>query len=219
MERAQLLEDLARRIVEIKLSHPLRVAIDGVDAAGKTTFANELAPIIEAKNRPVIRASIDGFHNPSNIRHMKGAFSHDGYYHDSFNYGRLTQSLLIPLGSNGTRQYRTKVFDYRTDSELDVPPAITERYAILLFDGVFLLRPEIVSYWDFTIYIDASFEETLRRAMVRDQMLFESSDELRRRYQSRYIPGQQLYLTECSPKEKAHVVIDNNDPSEPLIIF
>ena len=71
MKRAQLLEQLAHRIIEIKLPHPVRVAIDGVDAAGKTALADELAAFTEAKNRPVIRASIDGFHNSASIRHLR----------------------------------------------------------------------------------------------------------------------------------------------------
>lgn len=117
------------------------------------------------------------------------------------------------------RQYRARIFDYRTDSEIDLPPAITERHAVLLFDGVFLLRPEIVNYWDFTIFVETSFEVILRRAMVRDLNLFGGSDELMRRYRSRYIPGQQLYLSECRPAERANVVIDNNDPDEPSGTF
>jgi uridine kinase len=46
----------------------VRVAIDGVDGAGKTTFANELAEVVGGLGRPVIRASVDGFHNPRVVR-------------------------------------------------------------------------------------------------------------------------------------------------------
>ena len=59
MKRAQLLEELAGAITRVELSHPTRVAIDGPDAAGKTTLAEELAPIVQSYRRPVIRASID----------------------------------------------------------------------------------------------------------------------------------------------------------------
>jgi len=61
LNRQQVLKDVAERIIQLDLNHPARVAIDGVDAPGKTTFADELAPIIEAAGRPVIRASVDGF--------------------------------------------------------------------------------------------------------------------------------------------------------------
>jgi uridine kinase len=54
MKRSELLQELARRIIQIKQPHPVRVAIDGVDAAGKTTQAEELAPLIKARGRFVL---------------------------------------------------------------------------------------------------------------------------------------------------------------------
>jgi uridine kinase len=94
---SQLLAEIARRVIAVERSHPTRVAIDGVDAAGKTTLAGELVSFIEAYERPVIRASIDGFHNPASIRYQRGTTSPEGYYYDSFNYQALKDLLLIPL--------------------------------------------------------------------------------------------------------------------------
>ena len=218
MDRPVVLNDLATRISQIELSHPVRVAIDGVDASGKTTLADELIPYIQSRNRPVIRASIDGFHNPVSVRYARSTLSPEGYYRDSFNYEALVEQLLMPLGPNGTLQYASAVFDYRADSRVDPQQKPADQNAVLLFDGVFLLRPELIGYWDFSIFVEASFEVTLARALTRDRELFGSDDAVRLRYQSRYIPGQTLYLQECLPKERASVVIDNNDPSNPSIM-
>jgi uridine kinase len=217
MKRSQLLAELAGRIVALDLPHPTRVAIDGVDAAGKTTLANELVDFVEAHGRKVIRASIDGFHNPALTRHRRGAKAPEGYYHDSFNYPALKELLLIPLGPDGTRRYSTAIFDYKTDSELKIEKRIAESGVVLLFDGVFLFRPELAELWDFSIFVEASFEVTLTRAVERDAALFGSSDNVRRRYDERYIPGQKLYLEQCRPKERATVVVDNNDPDNPQL--
>jgi len=46
----------------------VRVGIDGVDGVGKSMFGDELAQVLAAAGRSVIRASIDGFHNPRAIR-------------------------------------------------------------------------------------------------------------------------------------------------------
>src|SRR5687767_7604524 len=81
MKRSQLLDEIASRISRIQQKHPVRVAIDGVDAAGKTTMAEELVAPLKAYGRPVIRASIDGFHNPARVRHNRGAASPAGYYY------------------------------------------------------------------------------------------------------------------------------------------
>jgi len=46
MIRLSILQQLAKRIIALHHTHPLRIAIDGIDAADKTTLANELAPLI-----------------------------------------------------------------------------------------------------------------------------------------------------------------------------
>ena len=207
VKRSQLLQDLATRIVQVKQAHPIRVAIDGVDGAGKTTLAGELEPIIQAQGRPVIRASVDGFHNPAVIRYQRGANSPEGYYRDSFNYQALVELLLIPLGPEGSLQYCSAVFDYRSDSEIPVSIEIANVSAILLFDGVFLMRPELMEYWDFTVFVEGAFEVTVPRAIQRDRASFGSAQDVTRRYEERYIPGQKIYLKECQPKERAMVVV------------
>lgn len=218
MRRPQLLDDLAGRIVRIELPHPVRVAVDGVDAAGKTSLAQELAVRLQACGRPVVRASIDGFHNPARVRHRRGSTSPEGYYRDSFNYQGLTESLLAPLGPGGSRHYVPAIFDYRTDSEVPILIRVAEANAVLLFDGVFLLRPELLGYWDFTIFVEAAFATTLARAERRDAGLFGGTEQVRERYGRRYMPGQELYFAECRPKEQATVVVDNDDPWNPVIL-
>lgn len=218
IKRSQFLEELASRVIQIEQPHPLRVAIDGPDVAGKTSLAQELIEPLQSYGRPLIRASIDGFHHPARIRYRRGANSPEGYYHDSFNYQALTASLLTPLGPGGSRQYVRAVFDYRTDSEVQIPIQVAEADAVLLFDGVFLLRSELMEYWDYTIFVEAAFEVTLARAERRDAVLFGSVEEIRRRYKQRYIPGQKIYFDECRPKERAQVVVDNNDPQNPIIL-
>ena len=59
--RAQLLSCLARAIGSVEVAHPTRVAIDGPPAAGKTTLADELAVVLRAQGRDVVRATIEGF--------------------------------------------------------------------------------------------------------------------------------------------------------------
>lgn len=71
-ERTHCLETLARLILSVECPHPARVAIDGPDAAGKTILADELALLIERSGRPVIRASVDGFHRPRAERIARG---------------------------------------------------------------------------------------------------------------------------------------------------
>ena len=80
MKRSTLIEMLAERIAGVRCPHPVRVAIDGVDGVGKTTLADELAVALSSCERPVIRATVDGFHNPRNVRYRLGRNSAEGFF-------------------------------------------------------------------------------------------------------------------------------------------
>jgi uridine kinase len=219
VKRLEVIEKLGEQIASVERPHPVRVAIDGVDAAGKTILADELVAPIQAYGRTTIRASIDGFHNPHEIRYQDGPDSPEGYYHHSFNYEALISSLLESLGPDGSLVYRKSMFDFKTDRQTNLPTEKANGDEILLFDGVFLLRPELVEFWDYAVFVDVSFETSLKRAMERDRYLFGEAKDVRLRYTQRYIPGQKIYLHNCQPKEKAHAVLDNNDLANPVLIF
>jgi uridine kinase len=216
-ERLDCLERLAGLILAIDRPHPVRVAIDGPDAAGKTVLADELAPIIESAGRPVIRASIDGFHRPRAPRLARGPESPEGYFYDSFDYAALRAALLEPLGPGGDRRFRRRVFDHRADEPVVAQVEAAPPDSIVLFDGVFLLRHELSEVWDFSVFVAVPFAETVRRATVRDRAIFDSEDEVLRRYAARYVPGQQLYYTLEHPESRVNVVFDNEDPDRPRL--
>jgi uridine kinase len=218
MKREDVLEAVAGAILGTPCSHPLRVGIDGVDAAGKTRFADDLVPYLHQGGRNVIRASIDGFHHPKEIRGRRGALSPDGYYLDSFDYPALIDLLLEPLGPQGTRRYRTAAFDFRTESRVELPVRTAGEDDLLIFEGVFLFRPEINHFWDVRIFLEVSFETNLARALERDGYLFGSREEIEKRYRAKYIPGQQIYLQTVKPHEKADFLIDNDDFLNPRIL-
>jgi uridine kinase len=215
--RAGVVERLAALIDAVERPHPVRVAIDGPDAAGKTTLSDELAAAMRKEGRAVVRVSIDGFHRPREERYRRGPDSPVGYYEDSFDYGALRRCVLEPLGPGGTLRYRPAVFDLRTDSALPAAEAVAPRDAVLLLDGIFLLRPELFESWDVRIFVAVGFEEVLRRALERDATLLGSRAEVERRYRSRYIPGQQLYYAAARPAETAHLVVHNDDPERPTL--
>jgi uridine kinase len=192
--------------------------VDGVDAAGKTTLADELVSPLSALGRPTIRASIEGFHRARVDRYRRGAESSEGYVLDSFDHDAIQANLLAPLGPDGTRRYRFAVFDHRTDQAVQVPQLMAPPRAALIFDGVFLLRPELNGSWDFRIFLAVDFETALARATKRDRPLFGGPVAVDLRYRRRYIPGQQIYLRAVRPLELANVVIDNDDPSRPRVL-
>jgi len=72
-----------------ELPRPARVAVDGVDAAGKTTLADALA----ARVPGAACISADDFLRPAEERYRQGRESPQGYYDDSFDHGRLREAV------------------------------------------------------------------------------------------------------------------------------
>ena len=221
MTGGHIIRELGGLICKVERHHPVRIAIDGVDAAGKTTLADELALVLEETGRPVVRASVDGFHNPRAIRCQQGVDSPEGYYRDSFNHAAILKDLLIPLGPGGDRKIRRVIFDYRLDSPIDNSPLEAPANSILLFDGVFLLRPELRDCWDFSIFVDVDFDVSVPRAVERDLVNSKAESDrkaLLAKYNQRYVPGQKIYFAEAKPQRRADVIVVNNDFQNPRLV-
>ena len=110
------------------------------------------------------------------------------------------------------------IFDLRRDEPLDRAVEVASPNAVLIVDGVFLLRRELYASWDLRVFVSAGFDETLRRALERDAALFGSRAEVERRYRARYIPGQRLYFSRGRPEDAADVVVVNDDASRPVLL-
>jgi uridine kinase len=198
----------------IELHRPVLVAVDGLDAAGKTTLASELSTSLRQEGSYVIEASIDGFHNPRDIRYKRGRDDPEGYYRDSFDLEALKKHLLVPL-KVGCMRYSTQVFDYTVDKTVESTKNQAEQGSILVFDGVFTHRPELRCYWNYSIYLYIDEDECLRRGAARNP---DDPEEARRRYKVRYLAGQKIYHDESNPMKHASIIIDNTDPQTPLIL-
>lgn len=119
MLRSQLLETITKYLLDKSFDHPLRVAIDGVDNAGKSKLAKELLFPLRKSKRQVISVSIDGFHHPKKFRYRRGEYSPEGYYYDSFNLEAVISNVLKPLSPTGNRTFRRQIFDYTVDQVVD----------------------------------------------------------------------------------------------------
>jgi len=203
--RRAVLEQVARTILARVAAGTIRVAIDGVDGAGKTIFADELDDMLAPSGRPLIRASVDGFHHPRPVRYRRGRESPEGVYRDSYDYATLRRVLLDPLSPGGSGRFQRAVFDVDADLPVDAPEEQAAPGAILLFDGIFLHRPELRRYWDFSVFlrVDWARNHRLRGQPVAGQ--------------ERYSEGQALYFRECRPWDQASLIIDNHDLAAPFI--
>ncbi|WP_291890513.1 uridine kinase [Cellulomonas sp.] len=198
------------------LGRPVLVAVDGVDGAGKTTFADALGGALADRGAAVLRASVDGFHRPAAERYRRGRSSPEGFYRDSYDLEAFCSVLLDPLraGDRGPRRVKTAVRDVRTDTDPGLPWRTVPHTTVLVVDGIFLQRAELADRWDVTVWLDVPFDVTYARMAVRDGCPPDPDDPANARYRQ----GQALYLAERDPAGRADVVLDNADPGRPRIV-
>lgn len=205
--RARTLDLLASHLSEARRAgHVVRVAVDGVDGAGKTVFADELASALTDRGVVVLRASVDGFHHPPSLRYRRGRGSPEGFFLDSYDYDALRRLLLEPLTGSGVRQVVRRVYDVHTETPVELVRESAADVEVLVLDGIFLHRPELRELWDRSVFLDVDLEVSIPRGAGRG---YGDPDPAAASNQ-RYVEGQRHYLATCRPRERATWVIDNN---------
>jgi uridine kinase len=188
------------------------VAVDGVDGAGKTVFADELVEELRHEGRPAVRVSMDGFHHVRAVRYRQGPTSSMGFWQDSFDYPAFERLVLEPLRAG--HSFQPAAHDVATDELLDGPSLDLLVPTVIVVDGLFLHRPVVRDYWDFSIFLKVDFAQSVPRMAPRDG----SDPNPEAPSNNRYVGAQHLYFADCLPWELASIVIDNNDLASPWIV-
>jgi uridine kinase len=219
--RTVVLEQVADRVGEHHGDRVL-VGIDGRSGTGKSTFGDELARALERRGRVVIRSTTDLFHRPRAERMRLGASSPDGHYQDSHQVPAIVSRLLVPFRS-GASEVLVGAFDEPTDQPRLLQASVPTS-AVLVFDGLFVHRPELLEHWDLTVMLraDRRCDEAWLRFLESDLPLdpIDRAGELDRRLKlakwPRYRQGWSRYLDAIEPT-RATVDIDNEDLAFPII--
>ncbi|MDR7185580.1 uridine kinase [Microbacterium trichothecenolyticum] len=194
------------------------VAIDGLDGAGKTVFADGLAEVFAETGDAVFRAGIDGFHRPRAERYLRGRRSPEGFYRDSYDYATFRRVLIDPFRDGaqtaGTTGFQLTAFDVARDAPVESQWVTAPLDAVLVVDGIFLHRPELQDLWDWSVWLDVSFDVAYARMALRD----DSDPDPDAPSNARYRQGQEIYLNEARPRDAASVIVDNADLAHPRIV-
>jgi uridine kinase len=196
---------------------PMRVGVDGITAAGKSTLAAELTAAVQDLGCQARHLSTDDFHHPRARRHRLGRDSARGYYGDAYDLAAVAALVLRPLGPGGDRRIRSRFHDISSDALLDVEPELVSTGTVIIIDGTFLQRRELDGLWDEMIFVRTDQQVARERAVQRDAALFGGAETAERMYAVRYHPACDLYLAEADPITRAGIVIDNDDLAHPVL--
>jgi uridine kinase len=213
-----LWRDLRDRVRRQSPAGRVIVAVDGLDGAGKTVFADGLAEVFAETGDAVFRAGIDGFHRPRIERYARGRRSPEGFYLDSYDYPTFRRVLIDPFRDGAQTAaatgFQLAAFDVVRDAAVESQWVTAPLDAVLVVDGIFLHRPQLRDLWDWSVWLDVPFEMAFARMALRDG----SDPDPDAPANARYRQGQELYLNEARPREAASVIVDNTDLARPRIV-
>jgi uridine kinase len=216
-ERTALIADVAARVAGIAPGR-LRVAIDGLTCAGKTSFGHELAAALRDIGRPTIRASLDDFKNPWREARELGydRVSGEGYYRNAYDFRSARELLLEPAAPDGSGDLVLCAHDPLTGEDHRGTTIAAPADAVLIVDSVFAFRPEYNEFWDYRIWIEVDPDLALRRGIARDGLM-EGAAEAASVHRDRYYAAEMIYVAEVGPQALADLIIDNTVFARPVM--
>ena len=214
----QLQAEIYRHIVFTRIEkdiqsfeRPIVIGVNGVDTSGKTVFSLSLCNYLQRRGIPTTLIHTDDFHNPRSIRYTDA--SPRGYLNYAFDLDKLA-ALIRELKQNPA-SITLSLLDLDADTYSNEILFESNENTIIIIEGVLLYRQPIDELIDYRVFLDVGFDEVISRAQRRD--VPKHGESFLQRYMERYIPAQQIYLNDYTPKERCDIVVDNSDYLKPVI--
>jgi len=188
------------------------VAIDGIDGSGKSIFAAALTAALAANEVPPVLLRVDDFRRPVDWSRADKSEA-DLYYDEYYDLTLLDRCLCDFL--DGGQGVEIPYYDTAAERLSGTRPVTFNEATVAVVEGVFVLRIPTVADRAAVIYIETTAEEARRRILSRDVARGRSPQEVQRRIDARYVPGQTRYQAAVDPIARAAAVIDNQNPETP----
>ncbi|QEY31230.1 uridine kinase [Synechococcus sp. RSCCF101] len=183
------------------------IGVSGIDGSGKGYISSLIATRLRESNRSVEVIGIDGwlarpcerFSKTDPAQHF---LDHGIRLHDFYHL------VFAPLSQTGFLDLITQHSGPGNEAEYVDYHYQIKGPEILVFEGIFLFQPPFA--FDYSIWVDCSFETALARAIERNQEGL-GVEEILQDYNSIYHAAQRLHMTRDKPKEMATLIYDNDD--------
>ncbi len=185
------LQDIFNLVAEIDkrlANRPLKIAIEGGSASGKTTLSRLLTDIYDC----TLFHMDDFFLRPE--QRTPERLSETG---GNMDRERFLEEILLPLSRNETVNYRK--FDC---SLMDIGDSVTViPKDLIIVEGAYSMHPDLRSYYDFSVFLDVSPE------LQKERILHRNSGPLAQRFFDLWIPMENRYFSEMKIPEKCDLRI------------
>lgn len=195
-----LRKNINQAYIKHSAGKPFIVAIDGLSGSGKTTMVEQLSDL----STDVVVFHIDDFIVERSKRYGTGESEAMEYYALQWDVDLLVKTLFKPLQEGQTKltlPYYERDRDEVINRTVEIAPN-----ALVLIEGIFLLRDEWRRYFDYIVYLDCPREVRYERALHRDTYIGDLAERLDK-YTRRYWPGEAHYVKTINPKAKADQII------------
>ena len=208
-EIKSLAEKIINRYKDHQQASLFTVAISGIDASGKGYITNKLQEVLETTGYKVANINIDPWQHPIPVR-LQEKNAAENVYENIFRWDDFFEQLIFPLQQNKNIHLQTTGIR----SDRDIYYSLIYQHTnidILLIEGILIFKKKYLSYYNYKIWIDCSFETGLQRAIKRNA---ENLDEERliHDYHTFYYPAQRLHFEKDNPQLAADLIFNNDRP-------
>ncbi|MFZ1020026.1 MAG: P-loop NTPase fold protein [Minisyncoccia bacterium] len=184
-------EELAVKIEKLKPKHTqLVIGIDGDGGAGKTTFANKLAYLLDAE---IIY--LDDLYKSKKDRMNE---NQDSNINIDYDWKRIKKEIFTPIRESSKINYH--YYDWNLDKITHIVNVPEGKNIII--EGSYSLQPKFFKDYDFSIYIETPKELRLKRAMIRD------GEYMRSHWEKVWLPAYKRYKDTHKVHENVDLLID-----------
>lgn len=170
-------------------------------------LSSRIAAMLELEGRRVAALSVDDWLNLPPVRFGRENPA-EHFYRHAIRFEELFARLVDPLVAS-------RSISLEADVALETASAFHRKrfdftdVDVVLLEGIYLLTRELRGRFDFSIWIECSFETALERAVSRAQEGL-SPEETVARYRAIYFPAQQIHFERDDPKRAASMEIIND---------
>jgi uridine kinase len=182
-------------LISAAVRRPVLVAIDGQGGSGKSTLA---ADFVAWAGRGVIVQGDDFYADVPETE--RAALDAAGGYERYFDWERLRSQVLMPARA-GDRVLRYQRYDWASERlgpwvEVPMPD-------VVVVEGVYMLRPQLLGLLDVKIYVRAGEDTRIDRQIARAE---NSPDWI-----TRWVAAEDFYVAACQPWRNADLVINGEE--------